>query len=603
VDKNGSDSISKKPFLKRLLVVWTFLLKWSNVGLYNQSINMQNLENILTRVEGQGYKAYKRLQGEYKFAGFQFFIDHVQGDPFAEPSRCRVVLPIKSTSMPDHLYDNPGRRTALEDYFGRRFADSIDSNVKGGRGSGRGGEFEIASYGQQVLHRSNVTIDSRWLEVRFQIGLPANNRRIDAEQARIMLFEELPAVVESALIDLSAYLDTAEQHVNCIENQQYLRDQLESKHLIAFIADGSNLARKTGVDDHPLDDAIKIKAPDSISVQLPLKHGAVVAGVAFPKGINLIVGGGFHGKSTLLRAIEQGIYDHIPGDGRELVVSDPTAFKLQAEDGRAISGVDIRPFIQNLPGGKDCGFFSTANASGSSSQAASIIEALSSGVQTLLIDEDTSASNFLIRDRCMQLLVPKDKEPITPLSQRIRQLYDQYAISVVMVMGGSGDYFSLADQVVMMDNYQPVDATQRAHELARPGIAAESEIDRIVQHSGRIPIKNCLSVLGPSGKPKIKAFGTRLLQFGEEDIPLQALEQLVDTAQLLSIGYLIEKYGQDETVLDGDIVDGLGVIYERLKQNDFDSITPYPMGKLALPRLQELIAVINRMRMLKLKQG
>jgi predicted ABC-class ATPase len=562
---------------------------------------MQNLANLLARVEGQGYKAYKQLQGEFGYANFRLYIEHVQGDPFAEPSRCRVKLPIKSTSMPDHLFDNPVRRIALEDFFGRRFAASIDSIVKGRRGSGRGGEFEIASYGQQVLYRSTVLIDSSQLEVRFQIGLPANNRRIDAAQAKTMLFDELPAVVSSALVDLTDHLETAELHVNCIENQQFLRDQLEPNNLIAFLAEESSLARKTGVDDRPLDDAIKINVPDSISFQLPLKHGAMVTGVAIPKGINLIVGGGFHGKSTLLRAIEQGVYDHIPGDGRELVVSDPSAFKLQAEDGRAISGVDIRPFIQNLPGGKDCGFFTTANASGSSSQAASIIEALSSGVKTLLIDEDTSASNFLIRDRRMQALVPKDKEPITPLSQRILQLYDQYSVSVVMVMGGSGDYFSLADQVVMMDNYQPVDMTQKAHDLAQPEIAAESEIDHIVQHSDRIPLKNRLSNLGPSGKPKIKAFGTRLLQFGKEDIPLQSLEQLVDTAQLLSIGYLIEKYSQDESVLEGDIVEGLSVIYECLKQNGFDSITPYPMGKLALSRMQELVAVVNRMRMLELK--
>ncbi len=564
---------------------------------------MHNLANLLTDADGQGYKAYKRIQGEFEFVDFCLFIDHVQGDPFAEPSRCRVILPINSTSIPEHFYDNPVRRIAMEDFFGRRFAASIDSIVKGNRGSGRGGEFQIVSYGQQVLHRSTVSIDSSRLEIRFQIGLPANNRSIDAQQARIMFFDELPAIVDSALIQMSKHLDAAKQHINCVEDQHFLRAQLEPNNLIAFIADGSNLARKTGVDDAPLEDAIKIKAPNSIAIELPLKHRAMVSGVAFPKGINLIVGGGFHGKSTLLRAIEQGVYNHIPGDGRELVVSDSSSFKLQAEDGRSISGVDIRSFIQNLPGGKDCSFFTTANASGSSSQAASIIEALSSGVQTLLIDEDTSASNFLIRDRRMQSLVPKDKEPITPLSQRIRQLYDQYAISVVMVMGGSGDYFSLADQVVMMDNYQPVDMTLRAHELSHSDVVAESEIDHIVQRSDRIPVKNCLSVLGPSGKPKIKAFGTRLLQFGEEDIPLQSLEQLVDTAQLLSIGYLIDKYEQDNNLQDSDIVGGLRVIYERLKQSGFDSITAYPMGKLALPRLQELVAVVNRMRMLKLKQG
>ena len=562
---------------------------------------MQKLANLLTRVEGQGYKDYQRLQGDFQFDGFRLFIDHVQGDPFAESSRCRIVLATQLTALPDHLFNNPIRRIAIEDYLGRRFAAAIDAAVEGNRGSGRSGDFEMANYGQQVLDRSTVSIDSSRLEVRFQIGLPADNRRIDAGQARAMLFDELPAVVESALIRIDRDLDTAERHVNCIEDQHFLRAQLETRNLIAFIADGSNLARQSGVDDRPLQNAIRIKAPDSIAVEMPLKHHPPVTGVAFPVGINLIVGGGFHGKSTLLRAIEQGVYDHIPGDGRELVVSESSCFKLHAEDGRAISGVDIRPFIQNLPDARDCSFFTTTNASGSSSQAASIVEALSAGVHTLLIDEDTSASNFLIRDRRMQSLVPKDKEPITPLSQRICQLRDQYAISLVMVMGGSGDYFSLADRVVMMDSYQPVDKTQKAHELAQSDVIAESDIAEILQRSARIPIINCLSATGSSGKPKIKAFGTRLLQFGQEEVPLQALDQLVDTAQLLSIGYLIEKYHQDRSLQETDMVVGLERVLAQLQQRGFDTITPYPMGKLALPRLQELVAVVNRMRLLKLE--
>ena len=562
---------------------------------------MQNLANLLTEVEGQGYKSYKRLQGEYQFGDFRLFIDHVQGDPFAESSRCRVVLFTESTLLPAHFYNNSIRRIAIEDYLGRRFSAAIDTTVEGNRGSGRSGEFEIARYGQQVLYRSTVSIDSTQLEFRFQIGLPANNRKIDAQQASIMLFDELPAVVESALMQVKENLDIAERHVNCVEDQQFLRAQLESQNLIAFIADGSNLARQSGVDDRPLQNATRIKAPESIAIELPLKHRSRVTGLAFPKGINLVVGGGFHGKSTLLRAIEQGAYDHIPGDGRELVVSDPSCFKLHAEDGRAISGVDIRPFIQNLPDAKDCSFFTTSNASGSSSQAASIVEALSSGVHTLLIDEDTSASNFLIRDLRMRLLVPEDKEPITPLSQRICQLRDQYAISVVMVMGGSGDYFSLANRVVMMDNYQPVDVTSKAHQLAQTDAVSESDIADLLQRSARIPLIGCLSATGPTGKPRIKAFGTRLLQYGVEEVLIQSLDQLVDTAQLLSIGYLIKIYHSDDSLRETDLVVGLERVLGQIAQAGFDSITPFPMGKLALPRIQELVAVVNRMRLLKLE--
>jgi len=562
---------------------------------------MQNLKNLLARIDGQGYKSYKRLQGEFRFADFRLHIDHVQGDPFAEPSRCRVVLPLDSTGLPDHLFDNPVRRIALEDYLGRRFAAAIKSQVREKRGSGRSGEFNIAGYGQQVLRRSTVLIDAPLLEVRFQIGLPANDRRIDADHAQIMLISKLPGLVGSALLQAASNLDPVVQHVNCVEDQQYLRVQLADNNLIAFAADGSKLARRSGVDDRVLDDAIKLIVPDALACELTRKHGPAIRGLAFPVGINLIVGGGFHGKSTLLRAIEQGVYDHIPGDGREWVVSDASCFKLRAEDGRAIAGVDIRPFIQNLPRGEDCAFFTTNNASGSSSQAASIIEAISAGSKTLLIDEDTSATNFLIRDARMQSLVPKSSEPITPLLQRICQLKDTQGVSIIMVMGGSGDYFSVADRVVMMDSYQPCDRTQQAGELAASVPEPELDYPEIARQSARIPQAGCLSPLAKTGKPKIRAFGTRLLQYGEEEVSLQSLEQLVDTAQLLSIGYLIDHFNQNKSAREYDLVSSLRYEIEKLEQQGFDLITPYPMGKLAMPRLQELVAVVNRMRLLKLR--
>jgi len=562
---------------------------------------MQNLKNLLNRIEGQGYKSYKRLQGEFQFADFRLHIDHVQGDPFAEPSRCRVVLPLASTGLPDYLFDNSIRRIALEDYLGRRFATAIKSLAREKRGSGRSGEFNIAGYGQQVLRRSTVLIDAPSLEVRFQIGLPANDRRIDAGHAQIMLISILPGLVGSALLRAAIKLDHVERHVNCVEDQQYLRTQLADNDLIAFAADGSNLARRSGVDDRALDDAIRLIVPDALACELTRKHGPKMRGLAFPVGINLIVGGGFHGKSTLLRAIEQGVYDHIPGDGREWVVSDPSCFKLRAEDGRAIAGVDIRPFIQNLPRDEDCEFFTTNNASGSSSQAASIIEAISAGSKTLLIDEDTSATNFLIRDARMQSLVPKASEPITPLLQRIRRLRDAQGISIIMVMGGSGDYFSVADRVVMMDSYQPHDKTKQARELADSVAEPELEYPDIAQQTARVPQAGCLSSLAKTGKPKIKVFGTRLLQYGEEEVSLQSLEQLVDTAQLLSIGYLIDNFNRNKPAHEFDLVSSLRYEIEKLEQQGFDLITPYPMGELALPRLQELVAVVNRMRLLKLR--
>ena len=467
---------------------------------------MQNLLKLLDKIDGQGYKSYKHIQGEYQFSTFRLVIDHVQGDPFAEPSRCRIFLPVSSTCLPEQLYSNFIRRIALEDFLGRRFASMVDAVTLGRRGTGHSGIFEMVSYGQQVLQRNALLINASEIEVRFQIGLPADDRRISSSQARVMFAMELPAIVEGALLQVSEVLAEAEWHVNCVEDQQFLRDQLEAHDLVAFIANDSILARQSGIDDRPLVDSVRLQAPDAFACVLPRKHGASVKGFAITRGVNLIVGGGFHGKSTLLRAIEQGIYNHIPGDGREWVVSDPGCCKIRTEDGRSIVGTDILPFIHNLPGRQHCLSFSTNNASGSSSEAASTIEALAAGAKTLLFDEDSSASNFLLRDERMRALVPADKEPITPLIQRVRQLWEEQGVSVVLVAGGSGEYFSVADRVIMMDNYQPHSVTVAAKLLAGEKVKPEFLCNHIGQKSVRIPKPDCLSPLTVNKKVRIKAF-------------------------------------------------------------------------------------------------
>ena len=291
---------------------------------------MQTLKQKLERIEGKGYKAYKQLKGAYYFSGFELLIDHVQGDSYAEPSRCRVILQADYFPLPGSLFNSVIRRIALEDYLGRRFADAIKDHVKGQRGSGKSGEISIASYGQQVLQRSAVVVDKRGTEIRFRLGLPAHGRVVDAGSAIVMLFEELPAVVEAAFYSCKDDFSAAEKFVNGIQDQDYLRQQLHEKNLVAFLADGSSLARVSGIDDRPLSGAVTLTAPVSLAIELKQLHGPNVRGLAIKKGVSMIVGGGFHGKSTLLRAIETGVYNHIPGDGREQVVAEGSAFKIRA---------------------------------------------------------------------------------------------------------------------------------------------------------------------------------------------------------------------------------------------------------------------------------
>ena len=554
---------------------------------------MDKLEQLLEQIDHRGYKAYKQLQGDYQFPDFRLRIDHVQGDPFADPSRCRIFITAATMALARGLYANDIRRIALEDYLGRGFAAAIKQHVKGKRGSGKSGEVSIASYGQQVLPRNAVLVCDGAVELRFRLALPADGRSVNGRQARAMLLQELPRLVQAGL--LSVDLAAAQRQVDSVEEQAHLRQQLEANGLVAFVADEALLPRISGIDDRPLAEAVRFRAPDSLAVELDCLHGDTLRGLGIAKGVTLIVGGGYHGKSTLLHAIERGVYNHIPGDGRERVVTDASAFKIRAEDGRAINKVDISPFISNLPQGKDTRCFSTRNASGSTSQAANIIEALATGTKTLLIDEDTSATNFMIRDQRMQALVAKEKEPITPLVQRIQDLSHRHGVSVVLVMGGSGDFFAVADKVIMMDSYIPTDVTAEAKRLAETAVAHESGPLQIAPHS-RVPSLQCLSPSVREGRDKIQAFATRALRYGQQEIDLSRVEQLVDSGQLLAIAYLIRYYAEHYAPAHMDLVAGLERALADVRESGLDQITPYIVGSLAMPRLQELVAAVNRMR-------
>ena len=177
------------------------------------------------------------------------------------------------------------------------------------------------------------------------------------------------------------------------------------------------------------------------------------------------------------------MYDHISGDGREYVITDGDAVKIRAEDGRSIKGTDISMFINDLPNGKDTKRFSTADASGSTSQAANVIESMEAGASLFLIDEDTSATNFMIRDELMQRVIHRDMEPITPFIDRIRELYESYGISTVIVAGSSGAYFHVADSIIQMDRYVPKDITDYAKKEAESTPATGGMEDRAEEPS------------------------------------------------------------------------------------------------------------------------
>ena len=264
------------------------------------------------------------------------------------------------------------------------------------------------------------------VEARFVVGLPAAGRRVLTREAVGLLVDDVPSVVRTSLCAESYPAEELLLHAEVNEDADALRSLLPEMGLVAFVADGAVLPRRSGIEQAPmLDRAVPFESPASLRVHVDLPNAGSASGAGIPRGVTLIVGGGYHGKSTLLEALERGVYNHRPGDGRERVVSDPTAVKIRAKDGRSISGVDISPFIGPLPLGQGTRRFDSADASGSTSQAAAIVEAVEAGAGTLLVDEDTAATNFMIRDRRMQALVPRDLEPITPFVDRVRLLHSR----------------------------------------------------------------------------------------------------------------------------------------------------------------------------------
>ncbi len=572
---------------------------------------MEILRKRLEALEGQGYKAYKRLEGRYRFPDFTLYVDHVQGDPYAEASRIRVRLPADVAALERVDFATPERRIALEDYLGRAVAAAIARHVKGARGTGHSGQISIARYGQQVLQRSAVLVDPTGVEARLRCALPADGRRIRARDAVVMLLEELPAVVKDGLLPGNLSLDALARHLDSVEDQMALREWLSGEGLVAFVADGALLPRRSGVDDRPLnEEAITFQSPPSLRREVTLPNAGEITGMGIPGGVTLIVGGGFHGKSTLLHALELGVYDHLPGDGRERVVSDPSAVKIRSEDGRAIAAVDISPFINNLPFGRDTHRFTTVNASGSTSQAANIIEALGCGCRLMLVDEDTSATNFMIRDERMQTLVSQDREPITPLVQRVRELYERLGVSSVIVMGGTGDYFAVADTVVMMDHYRPTDVSEAAKRLAssHPVDERGPQLPELIVEGVRCVDKTLAQTVGTVGgdaksRLKVQVRDQRILRCGRATVDLSCVEQVVDEGQLLAAGYLLHRLAGRTLDESLDLVSEVRALLAKIENEGLDLLTPYVRGELALPRIYEVVAAVNRLRGIEVGYG
>ena len=562
------------------------------------------LRSLLNRIDRRGYPAYKDTRGTYQFPNYILSIDHVQGDPFAAPSRLSILVKGRAAGFPPELYDRPHRRIALQDQLTRRFGAAAERFSFQAKGSGQSGLIAVSRCSQEVLERTACRLDPKSGDVlmRFEVGFPANGRTVNAGELGKILFDFLPKCAEQALFYQNLDQERLRAAVDLAEDQHCIREQLPGLGLCAFVANGSVLPRASGVSSKPMGDGVKFMSPKELEVTLDLPRGRRITGMGIRRGVTLIVGGGYHGKSTLLGALELGVYDHIAGDGREYVITDPSAVKIRAEDGRSIRKTDISLFISGLPNGKDTAAFETEDASGSTSQAANVIESIEAGTSLLLIDEDTSATNFMVRDELMQRVIRRDMEPITPFIERVRELYESYGVSTVLVAGSSGAYFHVADTVIQMDRYVPRDITALAKAEAGnfpirvdpPKPAAPPCFDRRPQPSPSF---------SGGDRTKIKTLPREGVMVNKEVIDLRYVEQLVDSEQLTALGYCVVYALRN--LLDGrrDLRRVADELEAAIDRGTLAALCGDRSGVpgLARPRRQVILACLNRCRGLRIQ--
>ncbi|MFQ6949925.1 MAG: ABC-ATPase domain-containing protein [Blautia hansenii] len=556
----------------------------------------QQLRQQLSSIHRKSYPAYKTLKGIYDFKHFLLSIDHVQGDPFASPSHLSVQVPAKIAAFPAFCFSAKNIRIAVQDYILRKFSQQLSIYNFKAKGSGKSGSISTSVCGQKVLERTACEISSDFVTVRFTVGFPANGRTINAFELEKILFEFLPSCVEKSLLYKNLSPKAVESVVFLAEDQEFLRQELKKRQLVAFVANHSILPRESGISQKPMKNAVPFQSPASLETEITLPHRGKIKGMAIPQGITLIAGGGYHGKSTLLTALEDGVYNHIAGDGREFVLTDSSAVKLRAEDGRFIKDVDISLFINDLPNGKDTHCFSTLDASGSTSQAAGIVEGMEAGSTLFLLDEDTSATNFMVRDGFMQQVISRDKEPITPFLERAPQLFSKAGISTILVAGSSGAFFHIADTVIQMDRYQALDITEKVKKLCSDYPLPPSSVPSFYMPSSKRVMS---STKKASYKDfKMKCHGKDSFSIGKDTVNLRYIEQLTDKEQTAALGELL-RYAQ-EYLVDGKrtISEIISVLQNKIEKDGFSAFfgnSYIPCG-LAVPRIQEIFSCFNRYR-------
>ncbi len=579
---------------------------------------MKKLKTLLYSISNQPYQKIQKIRGSFQFPHYEFKFIRIQGSPGANPaSIASVKVSIESSEFPRQFLISSHSRLAVADFLIRRFKQGIVKFSQQNRGRDGSGSLNTIELSQKMLERDCVLFSEAEIELRFIFSLPAKGSgggQFDADQAWQMFQQELNAIVDYALIYKGydkASRELLNEYLQIQIKRQEIKHYMEQNGLCVFINNGACLPRQSGIDDQPArgEGIKKFQSPTINQINIPLSNNDRIQGMAIKEGITCITGGGYHGKSTLLQAILAGVYAHIPGDGREFIVTREDAVFIRAEEGRSIRNVDISPFIGTLPNGLNTQSFSSENASGSTSQAASIIEAVESDSRLLLFDEDTCATNFLIRDELIKKVLDSENEPIKPLYSTVRSMWKQHGISMIFVVGGLGVFLQKADTCLMMDNYQCKNITNKVREKLGE-IAEENEISldfsaqRLLATDNFNPsyINKRLKKEVPKRIKPLRN-SPKQLEYGMDLINLEALPQIVEAPQILSVGYCLLRLRKEMEIQANStqtIEYWLGWLYKMLEQQGLSFLQADYPGTISLPRKYEVAAAINRIRSLRI---
>ncbi len=551
--------------------------------------SLQALEEKITSLASKRLKDYPRLAGEYRFPDFDLFMDSVPQDADRSPVRARLRVKIADAEIPQVIFNTKEGEVALRDFFTREFSGKTTGlSMKKQAG---GGKFYIDRPGREMLETSSVVIDNGLIEVRFSIDLPNDKGRIPGPALSELLMRRLPRVVRGSIFFKNFESEKLTEWIETYQDATALRKGLDAAGLVAFIADGSVPAGIRKEDDTRK----SFRSPQELSVTLDVPNRGTIRGMGIPKGVTIIAGGLNSGKELLLQAISAGVYNHVPGDGREFIVSAADTMFVQAEDGRRIENVDISPFISGKFNHEKTSSYRIKRATMLDSQAAAVMEALEIGSSLLLIDENTSAPALLQNDTRMKGLLEAENT-ISSLPEILPALSKSIGVSSIVSLSASGDFLDVADTVILMKGGKVLDATAQAKEGANASVSGE-EIN-IKRPRGRQPLRASLTPL-ENEKQKIRPQGVGYVQYGDEFIDMTRVPQLVSASQARGIARGLALLHR---LLDRSrsLKDAVDEVMRRVETVGLDTLSNRCMGDLAVFRREELAAAVNRLKDVKM---